>query len=142
MVCQGCDHHGACLLYTSTARSPRKESMTSFLKSAAYTPPCGRNTKRPHRGQAVGDHQHSLSPVSYTHLDVYKRQELDHDQHCGEQHRGDHIPDSPFICFFHTRLLVFDTSFSNIVLRILFISQRSTPSTPCSRSGCLLYTSF
>ena len=65
--------------------------------------------------------------------------ELDHDQHRGEQHRGDHIPDRPFICFFHKRLLVFDTSFSNIVLGILFISQRSTPSTPCSRSGAVPY---
>ena len=63
--------------------------------------------------------------------------ELDHDQHCGEQHRGDHIPDRPFICFFHKRLLVFGTSFSSIALGILFISALSTPSTPCSRSGAV-----
>ena len=49
-----------CLLYTSTwiassssgtARSPRKESTTSFLKRAAYTPPCGRSTKRLRSGR-------------------------------------------------------------------------------------------
>ena len=39
------------ILVVRDARSPRKESTTSFLKRAAYTPPCGRNTKRPRSGR-------------------------------------------------------------------------------------------
>ncbi|CAN4013874.1 KilA-N domain, partial [Dysosmobacter welbionis] len=48
--------------------------------------------------------------------------ELDHDQHRRKQHRCNNILNRPFICFFHKRLLVFDTLFSNITLGILFIS--------------------